>query len=379
MMQAIDRHSAAATGGPPALPAWAGASELQTGRSGRLATAPVVPAAVRATLAAIAAAGWTTPAGDVLAESGAHLWEAAGIRRSTFFAHLARLEAAGMVRRVRLQSAGRDGRAVIYQIVAHPEQDLLPATLGRVSRPTIPPSGPDVGRYDQPTPPPREPRVNEVLSSVQNLDSVQDSVQNLDSVQPAPDLVSGISGRCAQHQKDQSGGRTGPPRAAPAQRPTRPRLHDVQPDDLVDFGRLMELYEQAVRKGLLRRSDEHLELLVACALHAVQRAEHPPRMFAQLIRQRTWPLSETVRDQAHNWIRRELYDDPAPIAPPPAEPLSADGRVARRVLAFADRPRLVGQDPLEVARRYLPSLVQGWDAQRWYQAVAEVRRAEGEA
>jgi hypothetical protein len=180
-----------------------------------------------------------------------------------------------------------------------------------------------------------------------------------------------------------------PASAIPAARPTstpgaastapgKPDLRNVQPEDLKDTGRLLELYEQALGQGLVAPSEWDRLRFVAAAEHArIIGTRNPCGLFVRLVRGGLLHFT-TCDDQeaASVRLRRHLY---GPAQEGPAGPgrsvtrsvpeLSADARLVEAVRAAAARARYRG-DPFPLLKRAQPE----WTRERWDKAVAELDR-----
>src|SRR5262249_20802706 len=67
--------------------------------------------------------------------------------------------------------------------------------------------------------------------------------------------------------------------------PGKPDIRNVVPEDLADTGRLLDLYEQAVRLGLVRPGEHDRIRFVAAAEHArIIGTKNPCGLFVRLVR-----------------------------------------------------------------------------------------------
>ena len=111
-------------------------------------------------------------------------------------------------------------------------------------------------------------------------------------------------------------------------------LRDVQPKDLRDLGRLLDLHHQAAMRGWVTWSEADRLHVVAAAVHARRVGQEPCRLFVALLRDRRWEvITQEDEDTAHRWLREQAYGPrrpamPAAGTPAPAVPLS-DDRVNR--------------------------------------------------
>lgn len=169
----------------------------------------------------------------------------------------------------------------------------------------------------------------------------------------------------------------GPTGAWHAQKSTAQKatLRDVQPEDLRDLGRLLDLHHQAAMRGWVSWSEADRLHVVAAAVHARRVGQEPCRLFVALLRDRRWEvITQDDEDTGWGWLRDYLYGpaprkEPEATAPPPvpAVPLSEDARfvdLAQRVLRQAGWR---GAPFLAVKLQY-----PAWTLQRWEHAQAEL-------
>ena len=100
-----------------------------------------------------------------------------------------------------------------------------------------------------------------------------------------------------------------------------PQLSHVLPADLTDTGRLLVLWHQASRQGLIGRTQPDRLTLVALAEHACRVGTDPPALFAQCLRLQAWHVISDQDDVAAH-TRLTAYDRGTPLdrAPPLALP-----------------------------------------------------------
>jgi len=149
-----------------------------------------------------------------------------------------------------------------------------------------------------------------------------------------------------------------------------PRLSDVLPEDLRDIDRLLELFGQAVDRGLVTSSEADRLKFVAAAIHAQAVGSEPCRLFAWLINQRRFEvITQADEDEAHARLKRHQQTRYAvPAAPSPRPPaLSNDALIVREIRAVL-RARGIHVDPYAAARGSLPD----WSRERWDRAVEEL-------
>ena len=104
-----------------------------------------------------------------------------------------------------------------------------------------------------------------------------------------------------------------------AKRIPGPSLNDIKPDDLRDIGRTLELYRQAVERGLLAQSEANRLRFVALAIHAQNIGKaNPPGLFAALLRRKAWAFITGVEEtRASVRLKQHLYGLPVETSAPP--------------------------------------------------------------
>lgn len=156
-----------------------------------------------------------------------------------------------------------------------------------------------------------------------------------------------------------------------------PRLQDVKTEDLKDTGRLLQLFEEAQKRGLINGSDMSRLDFVAAAEHAlVVGTKNPPGLFATLVRRKLW--SFVTQDDEEAARRRLLRHREEALGPMPeflqqaAEPvpkpqLSTDARFVRDITALL-RSRCIHQNPQPLVQEKRPE----WTKERWERAAMEL-------
>ena len=161
--------------------------------------------------------------------------------------------------------------------------------------------------------------------------------------------------------------------------PFSPTLQHIVPDDLRDTERLLALFEQAQRQGLIGTSDRARLTFLATAEHAcVIGSSNPCGLFAALIRRQLWHyVTDRDEDAAsarlkQHWYGREGPRRPAP-PPIPTEPpaLSKDAFMVRELYRELARAGFQG-DAFGWVHRAYPE----WTRARWDHAVAELATAQ---
>jgi hypothetical protein len=107
-----------------------------------------------------------------------------------------------------------------------------------------------------------------------------------------------------------------------AQRPTgfyktkkgreeKPKIYDVKPDDLGNFGRVEELYFQAIRRGLIEPTEAGAINFLASAVRARTVLGDSPRIFMGLVRGKLWKnITQADEDRALLALKSYRAEDP---------------------------------------------------------------------
>jgi len=152
-------------------------------------------------------------------------------------------------------------------------------------------------------------------------------------------------------------------------------LRDVQPEDLRNLGRLLDLHHQAAMRGWVSWSEADRLHVVAAAVHARRVGQEPCRLFVALLRARRWEvITQDDEDTAWGWLRDYLYG-PAPRTEPeaPAPPLvpAVPRSEAARFVDLAQRVLRQGGwhgEPFLAVKLQYPE----WTRARWEHAQAEL-------
>jgi len=154
-----------------------------------------------------------------------------------------------------------------------------------------------------------------------------------------------------------------------------PTLRNVVPQDLRDTGRLLTLYDEAVRVGLVIDSDSERLKFVAAAEHArVVGTKSPCGLFVRFVRAKLWDyLTHDDEDAANQRLKRHFHGAPrredvqVPQAPPSAPVLSEDARMVQAAHLAAKQ---IGyrNDPFYLLKREHPE----WTRDRWDTATLEL-------
>jgi hypothetical protein len=154
-----------------------------------------------------------------------------------------------------------------------------------------------------------------------------------------------------------------------------PTLNDVRVEDLRDTGRLLQLHDQAVARGLVGPNEADRLRFVGAAEHAMAVGQgNPPGLFCYLVRGRLWRyLTQEDEDRGNARIKRELRGEPLPRsgigmgAAWGGPMLSADALGVREVRAAMIRAGIF-RDPFPAFQRLNPD----WTRGRWDAALAEL-------
>src|SRR5439155_4334580 len=157
-----------------------------------------------------------------------------------------------------------------------------------------------------------------------------------------------------------------------------PTLRHIVPEDLQDTSRLLALFEQAQREGLVGKSDGERLTFVSLAEHArVVGAQNPCGLFAELLRRGRWHfITESDEAVAHQHLKAHLYGRSTQgqwlPQPPALQPeLSKDAAIVRYLQTHLARAGLQG-DVFALVHREDPS----WTRERWDDAVLERAQAK---
>ena len=94
-------------------------------------------------------------------------------------------------------------------------------------------------------------------------------------------------------------------------REEQPNIRDVRPNDLLHFGRVEELYRQAVKLGLAEPSEAGALNFLSAAVRAQSVKGDAPRVFMGIIRRRLWAhITQADEDRAIAVLRRYRAENP---------------------------------------------------------------------
>src|SRR5512135_576624 len=194
--------------------------------------------------------------------------------------------------------------------------------------------------------------------------------------------------RESNNQKPASGGTTGVSNSQSKEtRPLdKPSLRNVQPEDLRDPARLLDLHAQAVAAGYISSSEADRLNCFAAAHHArIIGSRNPPGLFVRIVRSGLWAfLTQNDDDAARLLLRQVLYpedeaagpfhrgqpfQDMAMARPTFAAPeLSADACFVRDITNLLRRRGIPESSMWRLVNRERPD----WTRERWDEAQAEL-------
>lgn len=161
----------------------------------------------------------------------------------------------------------------------------------------------------------------------------------------------------------------------------KPTMIHVEPWDLKDTGRLLELFEDAQRLNLVGGGYEDQLLFVAAAERAlVKGTMNPCGFFVRVVRSKLWHhVTNGDEDAAHERLKKHFYGhekkrkrEPVRRVRAPRIELSEDGRLVQAVRHVVAKKRISG-DPFHVLRA--DATYRDWTRERWDKAVGEVESA----
>jgi hypothetical protein len=166
----------------------------------------------------------------------------------------------------------------------------------------------------------------------------------------------------------------------PAKPLSTPKLADVHLDDLKSTARLLDLYRQAVARGLVTTSEADRLRFVGAAEHALAIAQNPAALFVWLVLRGCWRyITGADEDSARRRLRVHDFGGPKLSAQPsrftsfsssrPIEPggLSEDARIVREIRAATIRAGIF-RDPWPTFHARYPE----WTRERWDMALGEL-------
>ena len=159
--------------------------------------------------------------------------------------------------------------------------------------------------------------------------------------------------------------------------PQQPDLRNVSPEDLSSTERLLGLFGQATKQGLLPDSEAGLLRFVGAAEHArTIGTRNPCGLFVHLVRRKRWEfITQADEDAALARIKRHRYGRTRRASIPPRRTqrveLSEDALLVRQ-LQHVLRRRGLHRDPFPKVQRHRPD----WTRERWERAVLELHDAQ---
>ena len=151
-------------------------------------------------------------------------------------------------------------------------------------------------------------------------------------------------------------------------------LKDVQPEDLKDTARTLELHAQAVEVGVVTDSEADRLLVVAAAEHAIAKGTtNPCGLFITVLKKLRKYITHADEEQARKRIKDHFYPAPAhvPASRPTRPVMSADQLAVRAAKEAAVLGGYRG-DPFYLLRREDPT----WTRDRWNAACLHTRTGE---
>ena len=175
------------------------------------------------------------------------------------------------------------------------------------------------------------------------------------------------------YQEPASCGRAGVfKRAGSSDAEASPNIRNVKLSDLKDTGRLLLLFEDAAKGGLVARTDLDRHRFLGAAEHACAAGKsNPCGLFVWLVRNKRWHhITEREDHFAQVKVKMFVRNEEMPAfrrSPTPA-PLSPDAKFAKSLLSVLRQKRVL-QDPYPELSRMRPE----WTRERWQRAMTELR------
>ncbi|MBU0716950.1 MAG: hypothetical protein KJ749_01770 [Planctomycetes bacterium] len=160
-----------------------------------------------------------------------------------------------------------------------------------------------------------------------------------------------------------------------------PTMRHVEPWDLKDTGRLLQLFEDAQRLSLVGGGYGDQLLFVAAAERALMKGTmNPCGFFVRVVRSKLWHhVTNGDEDAAHERLKKHFYGheekrkrEPVRRARAPRIELSGDARLVQAVRHIVAKKRISG-DPFHVLRA--DATYRDWTRERWDTAVGELENA----
>lgn len=159
----------------------------------------------------------------------------------------------------------------------------------------------------------------------------------------------------------------------------KPSMTNVKAADLGNTARLLALFEDAERRGLVNGSEHDRFQFVAAAEHAsVIGSRNPCGLFAVLVRKGLWHfITQADEDAAQRRLKQHFHGSDERENPKPERQvrsprivLSEDARVVAAVRRVVQQNRVTG-DPFYLLRQHRPD----WTRERWAAAEDELERS----
>jgi len=128
---------------------------------------------------------------------------------------------------------------------------------------------------------------------------------------------------------------TRPPEKPQAPLPAPTRTHLLR-EDLEDISRLLVIYDHAIDRGEVGRSEAERLKFCAEAKHALRCGENPTALLASNLKHQRWQYDQSDEDTAQRELKNHLYGCGAPRSSPPVPasappPLSKDAWCVREL------------------------------------------------
>jgi hypothetical protein len=135
----------------------------------------------------------------------------------------------------------------------------------------------------------------------------------------------------------------------------RPSITNVVMDDLVSFGRVENLYFQAVKRGLIAPTESNVLNFLAAAIRAREAAGEGPRIFMGIVRKGLWThITQEQEDRARRAINhyREINPDSFRLKDP--APCRRGAKVTRSALKLPCYPRVFHASEATIHQSFFP-------------------------
>jgi hypothetical protein len=162
----------------------------------------------------------------------------------------------------------------------------------------------------------------------------------------------------------------------PQQRLPAPTRRHLLREDLEEISRFLVIYNQAVDRGEIGRSEADRLTCYSEAKHALRCGENPPALFADNLQKQRWHYDQADEDTARRDLNAYLYgiDPQQREQPPPASVPRALSEDARMVDAVQREWTRLGQPGDAWAYVHARDLT--WTRERWDKAVSELAESQ---